>query len=358
MALIGGASTPGEGWQAGMNLLTAGKAGEAIAVLQQFLQNQPDSFEGNNYLGVALAQSGRFDEAIATLQKATKLNAQSAQARFNLGLAYEGAGRKESARKEFQSALQMDPKYIAATHAISRLDASANTPMTSQVAGASTPWASGEASTQQMGAQQIAEAELHAKPHVLNVLGGLAAGFVAAILCAILWDKLTYYTGWQFGYAAIGVGFAVGMAVVFGAGGKRGISLQIIGALLSLFGILLGETLLAMDHVRDYIAQTPNSPNAGASSTDIFFFSLSILPEMFKESPISALFALFGLWCGWTTPAMPKEETFPEATATDAAPAAAIVANAPIDAPAAMMDAPSAMSTPAANAPMDSSPRV
>ena len=190
MATFDGASTPAEGWQDGMNLLTAGKPAEAIAVLQRFVQNQPDSFEGHNYLGVALAQNQRFEEAIESLQKATALNAQSAQAHYNLGLAFEGATRKESARREFQSALQLDSKYAAATHALSRLDA-----------GASTPWQSGEAATQSFGSQPQNARSL-AGPRILNIIGGFAAGLVASIICAILWDKLTYYTGWQIGYVS------------------------------------------------------------------------------------------------------------------------------------------------------------
>ena len=337
MTSMDGVSTPGGDWQHGMNLLTAGNTSEAIQSLQQFVHNRPDSFEGHNYLGVALAQSKRFDEAIASLQKATQLNAQSAQVRFNLGLALEGANRREAARKEYQSAVQLDPSYAAATQAISRLDAAA-----------STPWAGGEAATQQMGAQQIAEREQQAKPHVLNVLGGLAAGFVAAILCAIVWDKLTYYTHFQIGYVAVGIGFVVGSAVVLGAGGKHGRSLQVLGALLSLLGIVLGETLLATDHVRDYIAANPSANTANASSIDVFFFRFALLPEILRESPMRALFAILGLWCGWTTPGLPKEEVFPEATATDVAPAPAVVALASIDAP---------LSTPTANTVIDAPSR-
>jgi len=344
-------STSGQGWQAGMNLLTAGKANEAIAVLQQAAQNQPDNFEANNYLGVALAQSGRFEEAISALQKATRLNAQSAQARFNLGLAFEGAGRTDAARNEFQSALQLDPKYAAATHAISRLDALQSTPLATPSTSAASPWASGEGATQQMGAQQQAEIERLAKPHVLNVLGGLAAGFVAAIICAVLWDKIAYYTSMQFGYAAIGVGFVVGTAVVAGAGKKYGLVLQILSGLLSLFGIFLGQTLLMMDLIRDEIVKNPQYSAAQISSFDIFFVSMMGVPSFLKDNPLSVLFLLIGLWAGWSAPAKPKEETFPEATATDAAPAPAVIANAPIDAPA-------AMSTPSANAPLDGPPRA
>lgn len=335
MATMSGASTPADGWQEGMNLLTAGKSAEAVTVLQYVVQSQPDSFEGHNYLGVALAQTRRFEEAIAALQKATRLNAQSAQARFNLGLAFEGANRSEAARKEFQSALQIDPKYVAATHALSRLDAAASTPLTSSTVGGSAPWSSSEAATQQFGAQQQSGAEPLAKPHILNILGGFALGLVAAIICAIVWDKLTYYTHFQIGYVAVGIGFVVGSAVVFGAGGKRGRALQVLGALLSLLGIMLGETLLVMDYVRDEIAKDPTLSFAGASPIGLFIVSAIYLPESFKESPLSILFAGLGLWYGWSVPAKQVEAAFPEATATDA-PAPSLSTppvNAPIDAP-------------------------
>jgi tetratricopeptide (TPR) repeat protein len=350
-------STSGNGWQAGKELLAAGKTGEAIEALQQFIQNNGQNFEAHNYLGVALGQAGRYDEAVAALQRAIRLHPQSAVTHFNLGVVYEKMQRTKDARKEYEAAIQLDPRHTSAQLALARLDSGigstpgagasvATAPMTT-ASDSAAPWASGSAATEQLGADQLAHRAQMAKPHVLNILGGFGAGFVAAIICAILWDKLSYYTGYQFGYAAIGVGFVVGWAVVFGAGKKYGIALQVIGALMALFGILLGQTLLVMDYLRDEIAKDPTMAAQNVSGLELFFGSMIFLPEFMKESPMSALFGLLGLWVGWTTPAVPKDEgEFPEATATDAPAPAAASAVAVTDAPP-----PSPLSTPDASAP-------
>jgi hypothetical protein len=348
-------STSKDGWQAGKDLLAAGKTEEAIAALEKFVQNYGQSFEGHNYLGVALGQAGRYDEAVAALNRAARLHPQSAATYFNLGVIYEKMQRVKEARKAYETATQLDPRHTPAQLALAKLDSGigstpitgaplASAPMTTATATAEAgaPWTSGSATTEQLGAEQIAQRAQLAKPNVLNALGGLAAGFVAAIFCAILWDKLSYYTGRQFGYAAIGVGFVVGIAVVFGAGKKHGILLQLIGALMALFGIVLGETLLVMDFLRDEIAKDPTLAAKNLSSADIFFGSLIVLPDFLKEHPMSALFGLLGLWVGWTTPAVPKETAdLPEATATDTPAPAAARAGAIMDAPP-----PSPLSTP------------
>lgn len=175
-------------WQTGMNALSQGRAEEAIAMLRPFVAANPNSFEGNNFLGVALSQTGKHDEGIVHLQNATRINSQSATARYNLGLAQQAAGRVESAKKEFQSAIQLDSKHSAAQIALAKIDAGLATPISapSTPAAVNTPWAEGaSAATPQMGAQQAAEIERASKPNVLNVLGGFGAGLVAAILCAV-----------------------------------------------------------------------------------------------------------------------------------------------------------------------------
>ena len=338
-------STPSTDWQVGKDLLAAGKTTEAIASLEKYLQNYGQSFEGHNYLGVALGQAGRFDEAVSTLQRASRLHPHSAVTHFNLGVVYEKMQRAKDARKEYETAIQLDPRHTSAQLALAKMDSGIgstpgavapveNVPMTTAAADSKTPWASGSASSEQLGADQIAHRAQLARPNILNIFGGLAAGFVAAILCAVLWDKIAYYTGYQFGYAAIGVGFVVGTAVVFGAGKKHGIPLQIISALMALFGIALGETFLVMDYLRDEIAKDPTLMARNLSSVDLFFGSLVLLPDVLKESPMSALFGLLGLWVGWTTPAIPKEEpSLPEATATDAPAPAAVPTVAIMDAP-------------------------
>ena len=75
-----------------------------------------------------------------------------------------------------------------------------------------------------------------------NLLGGIIAGLLAAVIGAGVWAFVTVLTGYQIGWMAVGVGFLVGIAVRFaGKGIDR--SFGIAGALLALFGCLLGNFL-------------------------------------------------------------------------------------------------------------------
>ena len=72
----------------------------------------------------------------------------------------------------------------------------------------------------------------------MAVVGGAAA----AVFGAIVWAAITYLTGYQIGFMAIGIGFLVGLAVrKLGNGIDQ--PFGIAGAVLSLFGCVAGNLL-------------------------------------------------------------------------------------------------------------------
>lgn len=75
-----------------------------------------------------------------------------------------------------------------------------------------------------------------------NLLMGLIGGAVAMLVSAIAWGALTYFTNYQIGYAAVGVGFLVGLAVKYFGRGKTMIY-GISSALLALLGTMLGNLI-------------------------------------------------------------------------------------------------------------------
>ena len=75
-----------------------GHTPEAIEQLRKGLELQPDSADGQNGLGIALARSGNLDEAVVHLERAVSLAPQSAGYRYNLG-------RVHAAKEEFREAL-------------------------------------------------------------------------------------------------------------------------------------------------------------------------------------------------------------------------------------------------------------
>lgn len=73
----------------------------------------------------------------------------------------------------------------------------------------------------------------------------LVGGTVAAFVAALLWGTITYATGYQIGFMAIGVGFLVGYAVNYlGKGMSQ--TYSIIGAVFALLGCVLGNLFAAM----------------------------------------------------------------------------------------------------------------
>lgn len=75
-----------------------------------------------------------------------------------------------------------------------------------------------------------------------NLFMGLIGGVAAMLVGAIVWGAISYFTEYQIGWMAIGVGFLVGIAIKqFGKG--RSPIYGISGAVLALIGCLLGNLL-------------------------------------------------------------------------------------------------------------------
>lgn len=75
-----------------------------------------------------------------------------------------------------------------------------------------------------------------------NLLMGFIGGAVAMLVSAIVWGAITYFTEYQIGWMAIGVGFLVGAAIRFLGRGKT-LIFGISGAALALIGCLLGNLI-------------------------------------------------------------------------------------------------------------------
>ena len=327
--------SPGSGWQGGVEALKKGQVGEAVAQLSSFVQSNPNSFEGNNFLGIALAQAGRHPEAIEHLRQATSLNPASAQAHYNLGIANLGAQDNQQARAEFQTALQLDPGYAQAQQALDRLSPSATA--TSTVPDPSTPPASADlgtigmaapaatdlpavpvgpgasnlvasSSTAQQAVEPTSSVSVPREPlKAADFFKALVFGTLAAVIGAFVWDKFVYYTNIQFGLIAVGVGFLVGMAVSMGASGKGALSLQILGALLACFAMLLGQALIIMDVARGQYAQE----TAAIGTISLFIISTLMIPQVLMDDPLTLLFIAFGIWEGWKIPGGSHDEETP-----------------------------------------------
>jgi hypothetical protein len=75
------------------------------------------------------------------------------------------------------------------------------------------------------------------------VLTAALAGLGAAVVGGVAWGLIVKWTDYEIGFAAWGIGFIVGTAVVLGAQGKRGAPFQLLAVVLALVGIVLGKYL-------------------------------------------------------------------------------------------------------------------
>lgn len=83
-----------------------------------------------------------------------------------------------------------------------------------------------------------------------NLIGGITAGAIASLVGAILWAVITVFTGYQIGYAAIGVGALVGFAIRVVGKGIDPI-FGYFGAGLAFLGVLLGNVFSVLGIAAD-----------------------------------------------------------------------------------------------------------
>ena len=97
-----------------------------------------------------------------------------------------------------------------------------------------------------------------------NLFMGLIGGVLAMLVGAVAWGAITYFSGYQIGWIAIGIGFLVGVAIRFFGKGKTMI-FGISGAVLALIGCLLGNLMFYTGII---------AREEGASFLNVFFLLL------------------------------------------------------------------------------------
>jgi Fe2+ transport system protein FeoA len=83
----------------------------------------------------------------------------------------------------------------------------------------------------------------------------IIGGMVAAIIGGSLWGLIVIITGFEIGYAAIGVGFLCGLGVRMFAKGQINVPFQAIAVLSSIFGIVIGNYAIFVHFARKAITQ-------------------------------------------------------------------------------------------------------
>lgn len=148
----------------------------------------------------------------------------------------------------------------------------------------------------------IAEALMNLTRDV-NWTKAVVIGLLVAVLGAFVWYGVEVWFNLRIGLIAIAIGYGVAYGVMWGAGGKRGMGLQIISLVLTAGGIL-GGIFLSLHH---QVLQEIVRGSIQAQASQSWIVSALILPVALKETGImSWVIIAFGLYQGFVLPAMPK----------------------------------------------------
>jgi tetratricopeptide (TPR) repeat protein len=95
----------------GLALTRLGKLDEAIQEYKEALRIFPEYAEAHNNLGNVLVRAGRTEEGVAHLERAIKIMPDYASAHNNLGTALQKAGRTNDSLMYFREAVKLKPDY-------------------------------------------------------------------------------------------------------------------------------------------------------------------------------------------------------------------------------------------------------
>ncbi|MFG2603775.1 hypothetical protein ACGFT2_09530 [Streptomyces sp. NPDC048514] len=117
-----------------------------------------------------------------------------------------------------------------------------------------------------------------------NVVLGLVAAVVAAVVVAGLYGLIIGATKHEIGWAAVGVGFVVGLAA--GKAGGRNPALPVIGAVLALgsvyLGQLIGTAMIGADQLH-------------VDFGELFFDHFDVVQKVWKEEADPLTFVFFAI---------------------------------------------------------------
>ena len=146
------------------------------------------------------------------------------------------------------------------------------------------------------GIEQRLQAETENPNLILAVLAGLAA----AAAGTLIWYGVVVITNYQVGFIAVGVGWLVAMAVVFGAGRKRGPALQAISVAITLVALIFSEWLILRYVFIQALAEQ------GFTEVALFWplgAMLELVVTSIQENLFTLIFWAIALWAAFSTPA-------------------------------------------------------
>jgi uncharacterized membrane protein YbjE (DUF340 family) len=134
-----------------------------------------------------------------------------------------------------------------------------------------------------------------------NIPRAVIMGLLAGIIAGAVWFAVEAIFKIQLGYIALGAGYLVGNAVVWGSGKKRGTKLQIISAAITLVSIVGASYFSTIYAVNKYIAEELSKQ--GETASGYLWFS-PLNPDILANiiSPMILIIWGIGLYIAFRVP--------------------------------------------------------
>ncbi len=144
------------------------------------------------------------------------------------------------------------------------------------------------------------EQALEAETKNPNLPPAILLGIVAAVAGGLIWYAIVALTNYQLGIVAVGIGYLVGLAVMHGAGRKRGPALQAIAVVITLIAMVVGEYFVVRHFAVKALAEE------GVTGIPILLPAKAMFELVFlgvKEDLLTLLFWAIALWAAFSVPA-------------------------------------------------------
>ena len=109
----------------------------------------------------------------------------------------------------------------------------------------------------------------------------ILAGLAVAIAGGVAWGLIVKWTDYEVGFAAWGIGFLAGVAILAATRGRRGLPLQLIAVASALLGIAIGKYLsfawILADVADEVSGGAVDIPVFSRDTLDLFFDDLGVV---------------------------------------------------------------------------------
>jgi hypothetical protein len=147
-------------------------------------------------------------------------------------------------------------------------------------------------------AVSVADASPKQPASTSDIISGLLAGIVAAVLATGIWYGVVAVSQYQVGLVAIAVGFVVGYGVVLGANRRGSIVLVAISVVLTLLALVISEYLI----VAHFVGQELAAEGLTLEVVQPPDFIIGVVMDSVQADPLTLVFWAIALFQAFAIP--------------------------------------------------------